>query len=332
MKSILKFTIPALFVVFGFAASFAVDIGQVESELAGEGATGWIHGAVESQELFVFSYRNPNDFFDSQNFSLVPANDSVRSQMISLKRHDRVRVKGSFLPNPSPQKHIEVTSIEVLKAYDPSEKAGDYQHDAKIPEELLSTDKAMFLVHAITGGGRVMVVEFKDSVVPVFVRNSALTKDLSRNDLVELKYTIQASPDRPVHLRLKERETDAVRVIESIQDFHCREADREGALVMFPKSPDIVFNVFAIQQELPGGLKRQFTLVNFEDPNAFDRIRQALQDAWDRYPGAFVNGRNKLVNKRIRVRAKGLFNQVDPNQANPQILLTDETSLTILEN
>ena len=59
-------------------------------------------------------------------------------------------------------------------------------------------------------------------------------------------------------------------------------------------------------------------------------IRRKLQDAWDAAgPGAAVSGRNKLISTKVRVRAKGTFNEIDPNQANAQIVLSGVDSLEI---
>ena len=100
---------------------------------------------------------------------------------------------------------------------------------------------------------------------------------------------------------------------------------------MFPKSPEIQFNVFAVQQPLPSGLTRQYTLVNMVDPGVFSQIRAKLQKAWDSYPKSYVNGRNKLVSTKIQVKASGVINDVDPSQANPQILLKSADDIQIIE-
>lgn len=318
-------------IFFQSMTAFAIDPAEVEKALHGAGAVGWIHGAVAERDLYVFTYRNPDDFFDYLELSLVPADETINSVLKTLDRHDQVRIKGSFLSNPSPQKHIEVTAIEIVKKFTPGTGAGDYDHEAKIPEELKSITEADFLVHAIAGDGHILVVEFKDAIVPVYVKNAALAQDLFRGDIVHLKFRLQSSPKTPTHVRLNETADNPVQIVESIRAIHGKPADIEGALIMFPKSPEIIFNVFAVQQILPNGLKRQFTLVNFESPGAFAKIRAKLQAAWDRHPGEFVNGRNKLVSTRIRVRATGTFNEIDPNQANPQVLLIDENSITLSE-
>ncbi|MCB0411953.1 MAG: hypothetical protein KDD22_05465, partial [Bdellovibrionales bacterium] len=50
--------------VTSFSAQ-AVDLGQVEKDLKGEGALGWVHGADQDNQIFVFTVRNPENFFDS---------------------------------------------------------------------------------------------------------------------------------------------------------------------------------------------------------------------------------------------------------------------------
>ncbi|MGZ3706939.1 MAG: hypothetical protein ACXVA8_13000, partial [Bdellovibrionota bacterium] len=111
---------------------------------------------------------------------------------------------------------------------------------------------------------------------------------------------------------------------------HGKPAALDGELVLFPKSPEIIFNVFALLQHLDNGLTRQYTLVNFDDPALFKKIREKLQAEWDKFP-AYVNGRNKLVSTKVRVRAKGTFNEIDPGQANPQILLKSVDDVELYE-
>jgi hypothetical protein len=242
-----------------------------------------------------------------------------------------VRVHGAFLDNPSPQKHIRVTALELVKRFQSPYPTDPYGHEARIPDELLGMHQARFLVHAVHADGHILVVEYKDAVLPIYVKQNALTRDLFRNDVVELRFRMQADPDQPTHLRLNETAADAVRVVDAIRARHGQAVQVEGALVLFPKSPEIPFNVFAVQEELADGIKRQHTLANMEKPEVFRQIRAKLQAAWDSAPGQYVNGRNKLVSRAIRVRVKGTFNEVDPNQANAQVLLDSPDAIEILK-
>ncbi len=319
-------------VCFFFSTSVrAVDLNEIEKELTTTGAQGWIHGTINDQHTFVFTYRNPDNFFDYVIMSLVPSKPEVAKTLLTLHRQDKVLVKGSFMDNPSPQKHIKADSVELVTAYVPPVPMPTYSHQAKIPQDLLKLTSATFLVHTVAGDGQILVVEFQDAVIPVYVKNGDLTKNLSRNDLVQLEFKIQNTPSQPTHLNLDETSATPVKVLDSIMAKNGQEATIEGELVLFPKSPEISFNVFAVKENLPAGLNRQYTLVNMDDPDVFQKIRDTLQAAWDKYPSDSVNGRNKLVSTRLRVKATGTINEVDPNQANPQILLKSVDSMQIIE-
>jgi hypothetical protein len=337
MKNFVKvLNLSMIVLLFSCATShktFAVDLNQVETELKGAGAVGWIHGSVESQGIYVFTYRNPTNFFDYVEMSLTSSDPAIQKQFASLSRHDQVRVKGDYLPMPTvPQKHIGVTSIELVKKYDSGYAVDPYQHQVKIPDALLNLTTATFLVHAVAAGGAILVVEYQDAVLPIFVKNTTLTQNLYRGDIVTLNFKIQAYPNEPVHLNLNETAPDAVKVLDSILALHQKPADIQGSLILFPKSPEITLNVFAVQAQMPASLMRQYTLVNMDDPQVFNDILKKCQAAWDKYPGQYVNGRNKLVSKRLQVKVKGVFNEVDPSQSNAQILIKSADDVEIVEN
>jgi len=309
----------------------AVDIVELERALANEGLVGWVHGSSPDQSLFVLTYRNPNDFFDSVDMSMVAYDQATRAQLHQLKRHDRVRVKGAWLVNPSPQRHVEIDSLQVVEAFQNPYHPAPYRHVGNALRDLPARGTSQFLVHAIAGNGQVLVTEFKDQIIPIFVQQPEWTRNLWRNDLVELAYQYRAPADgQPLHLALDARAAQPVRRTEEIQLLHGQRISIEGALILFPQAPGIRFNVFAVQQILVSDLSRQYTLVNFDSPTAFAAIRAKLQAAWDRNPTAFTNGRNKLLHNQIRVRATGLGNVVDPNQANPQILLESADDVEIV--
>lgn len=304
-----------------------------ERQLASDtGAVGEIHGAYPELDLYVFTYRNPKDFFDFIEISLISPNAEISSLLAGLQRHDRVRIKGQTLDNPSPQLHVELSSLEVVKKYQSTPAMPAYTYSGDIPAELRGQDSALFLVHNVGADGRILVVEYKDVVLPIPVRRPELTKDLARNDVVRLSYEIRGEPEKPVHLRLKEDAPQPVEVVDSVMALHQKPAVVEGALVLFPKSPQVAFNVFAVLQELPGGLRRQYTLANFESEKTFEEIRNKLQAAWDAGGDAVVSGRNKLISTKVRVRATGKFNETSPNQANVQIVLDGADSVEVIEN
>ncbi len=304
---------------------------QLERELnRGHAVEGEVHGAFQDLNLYVFTYRDPEDFFDFVEASLVASSPELAAELAALRRHDRVRIQGRLLDNRSQQPHVELSGLEVVTKYEASPPIPAYEYEASIPADLQSKDNELFLVHAVNAGGSVLVVEHKDVVLPVFVTRPELTSNLARNDVVRLFYEIRRRPDRPVHLELEDIERP-VEVVDSVMALHGRPASVEGALVLFPRSPQVRFNVFAVLQELPGDTQRQYTLVNFDNPAVFETIRTKLQNAWDAAgPESSVSGRNKLISTKVRVRATGTFNQIDPNQANAQIVLAGPDSIEIL--
>ena len=304
---------------------------KFERELqSGSAIEGEIHGAYPDLALYVFTYRNPKNFFEFVEASLVAPTAELNAELAALRRHDRVRIQGQLLDNRSQQPHVELSSLEVVRKYEPSPAIPRYEYTAAIPDDLSGKDNELFLVHAVIAGGAVLVVEHEDVVLPVYVRRPELTRDLARNDVVRLYYEIRTRPDRPVHLELKDME-QPVEVVESVTALHGKPASVEGALVLFPRSPQVRFNVFAVLQELPGNAQRQYTLVNFDSPEIFETIRTKLQDAWDSGGSdSAVSGRNKLISTKVRVRATGTFNQIDANQANAQIVLAGPDSVEIL--
>jgi hypothetical protein len=321
----------ALAALFVSLSALGVDMTLIEKRLTTTGVEGWIHGDFAAPGYYVFTYRNPEDFFDYVEMSLITEDAALTRQLDKLHRHDKIRVVGEFLKNPSPQKHIKAHSIEVLQTYQNPYPTEGHTYTASVPADLVGKSSADFLLHAVAGDGHILVVEYNDVVLPVYVKNEKLTQDLFRNDIVQLKFKVREEPDQPIHLALSEKESEPVKVIESIRSLHGKKGTLEGALILFPRSPEILFNVFAVQQNLPSGLSRQFTLVNFDSPDEFAKIRKKLQNAWDEHPGEYTNGRNKLVSKVVHVKATGTFNEVSANQANPQILLesADSIELTI---
>ena len=147
--------------MFVSSTTFAVDLTQIEKDLGGPGVLGWIHGAVQERDIYVFTYRNPENFFDNIQMSLVTDQPDLIAQLSKLDRHDQVRIKGKFLKNPSPQKHIALLSLEIVKKFSSGFQTEPYQYEAKLPDDLLHVTSETFLVHAVGGGGQILVLEYK---------------------------------------------------------------------------------------------------------------------------------------------------------------------------
>lgn len=307
---------------------------EIKAQLSGAGLEGEVHAIRADQALFVFTLRNPDDFFEFVHFSLIAKTPRIHEQLSALNRHDRVKLWGDIQENKSPQVHIEVSKVETVRAYDPGIPIPPYEYEATLPADLPRDEagdgEALFLVHAIHGEGRILVVEYKDAVIPIFVPNGELSKGLYRNDVIRLRYKIRNTPKEPTHLRLRAEVAKPLELIESALSKHGLPADLTGPLVLFPKSPQVNQNVFALHEEVQGGATRQYTLANFESPEAFKAIRLKCEAAWATDPSNYANGRNKLLHRKIKVRARGTFNVVNPNQANVQILLKSADDLEFL--
>lgn len=304
-----------------------VSIEELENQLKGPGLQGWIHGAVNEYNQYVFTYRAPGNFFDHYEFPITTTNPEVAKFLKSAVRHDEVKIKGAFLNNGAPIRHIDAEEISLVKKFDDEMPYPKYSHEAKLPEELLSKSELTGKVHAIAEGGKILVIEYKDAIVPVVVPQPELTKGLYRNDKITLKYKVRVHPHLPAHVMVDVKQANPITVTDKLVDWHGKEGSVTGTLVLFPKSPQVVFNVFALQVIDDNGVKREITLVNFDDPKVFEAIRNKLQEIWDQKPQHIVNARNKYINLNVHLKATGKFNVVDPGQANMQILLDSPDSI-----
>lgn len=312
-----------------------IDLKKIEEQLKNDGVIGWIHGAVEDRQIFVFTYRNPTDFFDYVNFPVATDDPSVASKLASLNRHDQVKITGGYIDNDAPIPHIAITGVEVVKAHHSVVTESFYEYKTKI-DEVLNKDEAIVRVHALGADGQMLVVEYKDLVIPLFVKSAddqAKVQELYRGDKILIRYKAQRTPHSPTHLNLKSASALAGKpsfeIVSSILKIHNQPLDKTGSLIFFQKSPEITRNIFALQEVDPDGAPIQYTLVNFENPELFLQILDKLQKAWDSQIKTAVNARNKMINPKIQVHVKGMGNMVSRSQANPQILIDHIDALEI---
>lgn len=309
-------------------STFAVNYEDIQKALQSqEGLVAEIHGADKDSGLFVLVVRDERNFFDYLQVPLIADYTSenyrkVKTALNELNRHDFVRIKGTLHGwLEAAQRHIMVSSLEVVKKFDGGYgDYPDYKHKAELPKELGGKDSVVVKVHAVANGGKILMVEYRDVNVPVVVSNPDPVKDLYRGDKIQIKFQIASHPGRPTHLILKD-EPDAVVILDRLVEqngqpiYHC------GELVMFPKSPQVKFNVFAIKKDIGDDLFRTYTLINFENIDLFLELRQKAQDAWDSRTETVIRGRNYYVNPGLIACAKGTVHMIDPTQANPQIII-----------
>lgn len=337
MRLVIVFTLAFILAFNSLRADLPVD-GKLESDttleeiqrmLEGNGLQGWLHGAVNEYNQYVFTYRTPGNFFDHYEFPITTENPEVTKFLQSAHRHDEVIIRGTFLSNGAPIRHIEAKEIYLYQKFEDGLSEGKYTHEAKLPEELIGKNELKGKVHAVADGGKVLVIEYKDAVIPVVVPKPELAKDLYRNDKITLKYTIRNHPHLPAHVTADVTKPNPISVTDRLVEWHGKQGSLTGTLVLFPKSPQVQFNVFALQVVDADEVKREITLVNFDDPKAFEAIRTRLQEWWDKTPQNIVNARNKYLNLNVKVKATGTFNVVDPGQANMQILLSSPDNLEL---
>ncbi|WP_013320205.1 hypothetical protein [Gloeothece verrucosa] len=306
-----------------------LNLTNLKDELEGTGLIGSIHGASSSSKLFVLSVREPENFFNHREFSLVTYDRAAFKALTEVKRHDQVCIRGRFLANPSQQKHILVESLKILEPWSYKNDFKPYERKTALPEELKNQTSVIGKVHAVAADGGVMVIEYKDAVIPVFVQSPQLTKDLFRGDIIRLHYRLQNLPTQPTHLRLNLDLDKPLQMIDSIAAWHEKEIVVKGKLVKFPQSPQIKFDVYALAVDT-GGITRYFTLVNFDDASEFEKIRQKLAQIWNDHLSTASSGRNMLINEDVVIEVRGRGNVVSPGQANPQILLSGVEDIQLL--
>src|SRR3954470_19412654 len=85
------------------------DIPALSKLLVAGQLPGRVHAAVPDRGIYVFTfYRNPKNVFVAANYPMTPANAEVAKRLAEVKRHDALLLKGSFIDNRAPIKHIRV--------------------------------------------------------------------------------------------------------------------------------------------------------------------------------------------------------------------------------
>jgi hypothetical protein len=315
------------FKIFLFSILFScIGCASLVDDLAGKGVRLEVHGAPQDQGHWVGTLRDPHDFFKFEFVSLLSKDSDIRKQLSSVKRHDVVRVWGEIIVK-APQKHINVTKL-VIEENSETSYGEAYDRHSVFPKNF-PNERTPFraLVHAINQENKLLVVEYQDVVLPVRLAPGVQLPELYRNDVVEMTAKLASTPEYPKHLRALSLKKKV-----AIVDIHGKDIERTGVLVKFPKSSQVIFDVFAVKEDIADGLSRQYTIVNFEDQELFKKIREKLSSFWDAGDASKItNGRNKLINPTVVVKIKGKGNVVDPQQANPQILVDHLDDVELVE-
>lgn len=302
------------------------DDAAVQKKLSNEGVVGHVHGTMVDEGMVVFTVRDEDDFSNFQIFTLIfpQVDDMVKG----LKRHDKLRIYGMLLKNPSQQRHIMVSRFEILQR---APIVYNYRHQTALPDDLVGKEQIVALVHAIDSDKRILVIDYRDVIIPVFVTEVSTMPEvfekLHRNDIIELPFVIRKHPRRPPHLELN----GAIKVIDAIVDRHGKTVTYEGYLTMFPDHTQTKLNVFSLaRDEGIEGIERLYTVTNFRDPGKFFRITNLLQKIWDEGIATVSIARNRYSNRKIRLRITGKIAVARKNQVNPMLLLKSRQAIEVL--
>ena len=311
----------------------AFDRTDAQKRLNGTGITGLVHAANSADGLYLMSYLpDPNNFFKRYFISLVPSTAEIRQTLNNLRRNDKIRVRGTLSFRKSSQAHLLLNELEVVESFAPGEEAPPtLSLGSSLPtvaSEIERHDVVTALVHAVTDPD-VLVVEIRNKVVPVYVKQPELVQGLGRGDLVGLRMVVRGLPSTPTHGQLVFQRKEGPQVVQVLESFATRNQQRmrvQGRLTLFPKSPLIDRDIWAVEEALPSGLFRYYTLVNFDSQGRLtpemDVLSAKLRALWNSHSRSVVAGRNKLINNKVHISAEGLVMITTGDQANAQINLT----------
>lgn len=297
----------------GFAGE--IDYEAIGKQLEGNGLTVYIHAASHEIKLYVATWRNPKDFFNSPNLPILSGSAQVAKIFKTLNRHDKALLKGKLKKSEAPIPHIEVSSIEVLEL---AKNATHHTYEAKLPEDLKNKTEAIFKVHAIVEGGKALAVEYKDAICPLLCKDLELTKGIYRGDKILVKYQIREAPNRPVHLEVDEKAKTPLKVLKAIKELNEKEMREEGILVKYPKSPAVSIDTYAIEVTDADGIKIDFSLFSEKDGPAIKKVIAK----WKENEKDIVKVRNKFALPKIKLKVRGIVSVTDANQT-PMIILEE---------
>lgn len=307
-----------------------IDKERLANELTGAGITGYIHGVVPAFKYVVMNY---GETLSSVQFNLFSYDEDMLDSLMSLKRHDQVRIKGKLIPSRSPVDHIQVEGIEIVKAYDKPVEQIDYSVYKKRLESLSESLPAELFgkVHSVLADGQALVLDYEDMVLPIFVdrKDQKDAAKLYRNDKIRIKVKTLPKARGPLHLTTDSKDGSAITVVDHMVNCHAKYESISGLLTKFNKSPQINRDVFAVKMIDPNGIERNFTIFPDIDPRddvegfmtLFDAVSNKLSAVWEDHIATVSNGRNSRYNKKLRVKVNGKMNVVSKNQANPQIYI-----------
>lgn len=314
------------------------DIKKTENDfeelLKTTGVKGLVHGSVPNSEMFVFVYGDPIQ--GGVHYSLIPSNNKIKTKLETTARHQSVIIKGELLNKGTPQQHILLEDIKRGEKWKP-EVAFKYTNPKyyspeELKENLKDKNEINCVVHAVLHGGKVLIVNHNENVIPVHVTDPKWTKDLRSSDKIKLRYKIREHDQGPLHLSLRtEKDIAPIEVIDSILKLSdSKEKYKlEGSLVWFPKSPVLIRDVWGLRVKDSNGLVRTYSLYNLRDKEDVEKISTTLKEAWQKKNDGFVFSSSYFYHPDIKIEVTGDIVHFVQNQRNPLIDL-DSKDIKVL--
>ena len=301
---------------------------EIKDLLQTKGAKGLVHGSVPETNMYVFVYGDP--IRKSTHYSLIPANDTIKSELKKTDRNQVVTIYGDIVGKgtpETPQQHVIVKKIERGEIWEP--KISDdpkvileYARESRIPDlakHLKERKEINCSVHALLHEGKVLIVNYGGHIIPVHVKDPQWTKDLWSTDKIRLRLQVRNHEQGPPHISLRdEKDIAPVKVLEGITSIQGKERNVKGSLVLFPKSPLLSVDVWGVQEKDPvSGLTRVYSLYNFNDEKDSQKIDEIMRAAWYKQKKGFIQYSSSFYHPEIRVEISGIVNQLVRNQRNP---------------
>ncbi len=307
---------------------------NIKELLKTKGATGLVHGSVPGSDLFVFVYGDP--IRGGERFSLIPANNDIKTKLQKISRHQAVTIKGTVDDKGTPQKHIVVEEIKLGEVWNPKidfkYTSQPYSTPNQLKKQLEGKTNIDCVVHAVLHSGKVLIVNYKGDVIPVHVTDPKWTKDLRSSDQINLRYTIRPHSEGPLHVSLRTGgNVSPVKVLDAILPLtkSKEKVTLQGSLVWFPVSPILTTETWGIKVKSQNGLERTYSLYNLRNKDDIKNLDEVLRAEWKKKTEGFIRSSSLFHHPQIKIEVTGKVNHFDVNQKNPLVDL-DSKDIKIL--
>ena len=300
--------------------------GYMNRQLKHQGLTGYIHAANTATKTVVLTVNEPGG--KSRNVALIAETPALWNQLNTLQRYDLVRVKGERVYRLYPQAHVVINRLTVLKRWQPDVAKGlpALHADPNLANPFMALIDQPTLtgtIHAVAGQGHVLLLDYKGAVYPLVAPDNTQTQHLWRGDRVTLRLSMMVTPNSPLHLMLEPATPGdtkrPVDVLEAIKTLHNQPTEAKGYLVLYPKSPAMAKDSWALAHTLPEGGVRYYLLESAWGKQGQMSLDRYLAHLWQSDPHAAEAGRQKWLKPQLLLQAKGLVWVEQPNQFQPRL-------------